>query len=68
MRMAFEDVVKCKLRRLGKTQADLADELHFSRSYVNAIMLGRRNPEIERKILLVLEQWDAQRRAERGGR
>lgn len=65
MRMAFEDVVKCKLRRLGKTQADLADVLNYSRSYVNAIMLGRRNPDVERKILLILEQWDEQRKAGR---
>ena len=65
MRMAFEDVVKCKLRRLGKTQADLADALNYSRSYVNSIMLGRRNPAVERKILLILEQWDEQRKAAR---
>ena len=65
MRMAFEDVVKCKLRRLGKTQADLAVALNYSRSYVNAIMLGRRHPDVERKILLILEQWDEQRKAAR---
>ena len=65
MRMAFEDVVKCELRRLGKTQADLADALNYSRSYVNAIMLGRRNPDVERKILLILEQWDEQRKVGR---
>lgn len=60
--MRFEERVMLRLRRLGKTQKELADAVNYSPTYICDVLHGRSSPEVRGAIDTALRAWELQER------
>lgn len=58
--MKFEEKVLVRLRRLGKTQKDLAEVMNYSPTYICDVLHGRSNEAMRKEIIHVIKQWERQ--------
>ena len=67
--MAYDTELRARLKKLGKTQTDLAKALHFSPSYINKICTGayRPPPGVKSAIEAQLSRWENARKEAKHG-
>jgi hypothetical protein len=63
--MKWEDRTRARLRRLRKTQKELADTVHYSPSHICDVLHGKTTEYAKRDIERVLLKWEREAADER---